>query len=213
MGVLPGPGSAALNGHDAGAPASAHAAPPSRALIAAYEMAHMVRRLSMPVFMRYASEAAAREAVEAWWHGGMPDDDIWLRTGSRLRDIRREPVGGFAGAIGPCALVGTYGNVGLLRRQGAGGFAGDPDRQRQGSFADSVRMVITTARDGARRSRVAGYLKVRWRYPSRLCARSLNRKRSRSFDAGGRWSTAAIRIRLSRTAPGRRSGGEGANHV
>jgi hypothetical protein len=137
----------------------------------------------MPVFTTNASEAAAREAVEAWRHGGMPDDDIRLRTGSRLRDIRREPVGGFAGAVGPRALVGTYGNLGLLRRQGAGGFAGDPDRQRQGSFADSDRVVITTARDSARRSRVAEYL------------------------------TAAIRVRLSRTASGRRPGGEGANDV
>lgn len=109
----------------------------------------------------YATEAAAREALAALSHGGVPADDILLLTSSRPHDIRREPVGGFAGAIGPFALVGTYGNAAHLRRQAAGGFAGDADRQPQGSFADSDRVVITTARDGAQRSRVARYRDVR----------------------------------------------------
>jgi hypothetical protein len=53
-----------------------------------------------------------------------------------VHDVREEPVGAFAGTLAPDAPVGTYGNVRRLRRQGAGTFAGDPDRQRQGSFAD-----------------------------------------------------------------------------
>ncbi len=52
-------------------------------------------------------------------------------------DVCREPVGGFAGSVPPDAPVGTYGNVRLSRWQGAGTFSGDPDRQRQGSFADT----------------------------------------------------------------------------
>ena len=57
--------------------------------------------------------------------------------GSRtLPDIRREPDGNFAGRVGPADPVGTFGNVPRLRRKGAGTFAGDPDRQRQGSFGD-----------------------------------------------------------------------------
>jgi hypothetical protein len=52
-------------------------------------------------------------------------------------DTRREAVGGFARPVGPTARVGTYGSVVLLRRQGAGSYAGDPDRQRQGSSADT----------------------------------------------------------------------------
>jgi len=52
-------------------------------------------------------------------------------------DVRREPVGGFAGRVPPDAPVGTYGDVRRFRRQGAGTFAGDADRQRQGSFADA----------------------------------------------------------------------------
>jgi hypothetical protein len=108
----------------------------------------------------YASQAAARDTAEALSHRA-PDDDLWLLTGSPLHDIRREPVGGFAGAIGPHARVGTYGNIVRLRRQAAGGFAGDPDRRRQGSFADSDRVVITMVRDGAQRSRISGHLEVR----------------------------------------------------
>jgi hypothetical protein len=53
-----------------------------------------------------------------------------------LPDVRREPVGNFLGRVGPEDPVGTFGNVPRLRRQGAGAFAGDPDRQRQGSFGD-----------------------------------------------------------------------------
>jgi hypothetical protein len=53
-----------------------------------------------------------------------------------LHDIRREAAGGYAGPVGPDALVRTYGNRALLRRQGTGGYAGDPDLQRQGSYGD-----------------------------------------------------------------------------
>ena len=51
-------------------------------------------------------------------------------------DVRREAIGNFVGRIGPDDPVGSFGNVPRLRRQGAGAFAGDPDRQRQGSFRD-----------------------------------------------------------------------------
>jgi len=40
-------------------------------------------------------------------------------------------------------------------------FAGDPDRQREGSFADVERVVITSNEDDAERSRVTGYRGVR----------------------------------------------------
>jgi hypothetical protein len=112
-------------------------------------------------YTTHATQAAARDTVEALSHHGVSDDDLWLLTGSPLHDIRRQPVGGFADAIGPHARVGTYGNVGRLRRQAAGGFAGDADRWRQGSFADSDRVVITTGRAGAQRSRIARHLEVR----------------------------------------------------
>ena len=52
-------------------------------------------------------------------------------------DVRREPVGWFAGTVTPDAPVGTYGNVRRRRSQGTGTYVGDADRQRQGSFADT----------------------------------------------------------------------------
>jgi hypothetical protein len=53
-----------------------------------------------------------------------------------LPDVRREPIGNFVGRVGPDDPVGSFGNRPSLRRQGVGAFAGDPDRQRQGSFDD-----------------------------------------------------------------------------
>jgi hypothetical protein len=64
-----------------------------------------------------------------------------------MHDIRREPIGGFAGPIGPNAAVGTFASTVVLRRQADGGFAGDPDQQRQGSFADVEYVATVTYED------------------------------------------------------------------
>ena len=77
-------------------------------------------------------------------------------TGRRLGDVRRERVGGFAGPVAPDAPVGSYGNSPVVRRQGAGGFAGDPDHHRQGSYADTDRVVIVTYDGDAESARVTG---------------------------------------------------------
>ena len=61
------------------------------------------------------------------------DNDL---TARRIHDVRREPVGSFAGILGPDATVGSSDDVPHLRGQGTGAFAGDADRQRQGSFGD-----------------------------------------------------------------------------
>jgi hypothetical protein len=113
------------------------------------------------IWKTYSSEIVARHAIEAIRAAGVPERDIRLLTGRRLHDVRDEPVGEFARAAGPNAPVGTYANIGRMRRQGAGSFAGDPDRQRQGSFADTDREVIVTYDDGAEHSRVAGDLGIR----------------------------------------------------
>jgi hypothetical protein len=104
----------------------------------------------------YFTEIAARRAIEALRATGVPAGEIRLLTGRPLGDVRREPVGGFAGPVAPDAPVGTYGDGKVLRRQAAGGFAGDPDHQRQGSFADTDRVLIFTFRAGAERMRVTG---------------------------------------------------------
>jgi hypothetical protein len=55
----------------------------------------------------------------------------------RYHDVRRERVGGFAGPVSPADPFGKYAGPPRRRWQAAGGFAGTPDRQRQGSFADT----------------------------------------------------------------------------
>jgi hypothetical protein len=104
----------------------------------------------------YFTESAARRAVEALRAMGVAERDIRLLAGSAPRDIRREPVGGFAGPLAPDAPVGTYGGRVVQRRQGTGSFAGDPDDQRQGSFADTDRVVIVTHEGHTERTRITG---------------------------------------------------------
>jgi hypothetical protein len=110
----------------------------------------------------YTTETAARRATEALRATGVPAHDIRLLIGRRPGDVRREPVGGFAGPVGADAPVGTFGDRHVLRRQGAGSFAGNPDRQRQGSFADTDRVVIVTYSGDAERARITG-LRGAWR--------------------------------------------------
>jgi hypothetical protein len=105
----------------------------------------------------YPDDATAREAVQALRRAGVPDHAIRLLSSPLLHDVRREPVGAFAGTLAPDAPVGTFGNVARLRRQGHGSFAGDPDRQRRGCFADAERDVIVTYQDRAAHIHVAGH--------------------------------------------------------
>jgi hypothetical protein len=109
----------------------------------------------------YSTEVVARQVVEALRAARVQGRNIRLLTGCQQHDVRREPAGGFAGAVGPNAPVGTYGEGRCLRRQGAGGFAGDPDRQRQGSFANADRCLVVTYEEEAERSRVAGGIAIR----------------------------------------------------
>ena len=113
------------------------------------------------VWKAYPSEIVARQAIAAIKAAGVPGPDIRLLAGSRIHDVREEPVGEFARAAQPNAPTGTFANVRRLRRQGAGSFAGDADRRRQGSFADTERAVIVTYREGTEHSRVAGDLQTR----------------------------------------------------
>jgi hypothetical protein len=114
----------------------------------------------------YPSEEAARRAVRALRAAGAPPRDIRLLTSRPPHDIRREPVGGFAGPTGTNAPIGSYASVPRRRGQGVGsfatgGFAGDPDSRREGSFADVERVVIVSHRDDREQARVTGYRGVR----------------------------------------------------
>jgi hypothetical protein len=115
------------------------------------------KEISMTTLTKtYATEVAALRAAQALRAAGVPERDIRLLAGSAPRDIRREPVGGFAGPVAPDAPVGTYGGRAVQRRRGAGSFAGDPDQQRQGSFADTARVAIVTYNGDAERGRITG---------------------------------------------------------
>jgi hypothetical protein len=109
----------------------------------------------------YSDGGSARQAVEQLLAGGTPHGDIRLLSGCCPHDIRRESVGGFAGPVDPDATVGTFAGVVRRRRQGKGAFAGDPDRQRQGSFGDVDRDVIVTFARGAEHLRVATHRSLR----------------------------------------------------
>jgi hypothetical protein len=109
----------------------------------------------------YPSEEGARQAVETLRAAGVLPRRIRLLVGRPLRDARREPLGGFAGPVGPDDTVGTYASRPRPRSHATGSFAtgsftGLPDR-REGSFADVERIVILTYEDDAARSRVTGH--------------------------------------------------------
>jgi hypothetical protein len=104
----------------------------------------------------YSTYAAAQRAIEELTEAGVPDRDVRLVVGSRWHDVRSERVGGFSGAIPTDAAVGRYAGPPLPRWHAAGSFYGEPDRRRQGSFADSERELLITYDHGAQRSRLAG---------------------------------------------------------
>ncbi len=110
----------------------------------------------------YPDERMARDAVRTLMAVGGARRDLRLVVGTPPHDIRRELVGSFAGPVPPDAPVGTYAApvVRRLRRQGRGAFAGDPDRQRQGSFADVDRDVVVTFARDREHPRVAGHRRL-----------------------------------------------------
>jgi hypothetical protein len=132
--------------------------PPERMIRAANQATRLTTEdISMTTLTKtYPTELAARRAVQALRATGVPERDLRLLAGSAPRDIRREPVGGFAGPVAPHAPVGTYSGRVIQRHQSAGSFAGDPDQQRQGSFADTDRVLIVTHKGDAERTRITG---------------------------------------------------------
>jgi hypothetical protein len=101
----------------------------------------------------YPSEAAARDATEAFSASSVPHHNIRLLIGYPLHDVRHEPVGGFGGPVDPDAPVGKFSGPPRARWRAAGGFYGNPDQQRQGSFADAERILIVSHDRGAGRMR------------------------------------------------------------
>ncbi len=109
----------------------------------------------------YSSQAAARHATEALSASGVPHRDIRLLIGHRWQDVRSERVGGFGGPVGPSANVGRFAGPPRARWRAAGGFHGNPDPQRQGSFADAERILIVSYDGSTERTRVASAHRTR----------------------------------------------------
>jgi hypothetical protein len=105
----------------------------------------------------YPSEEAARRAVEGLRAEGLPPQNVHLIMGSRSHDLRHEPAGEFAKTVEPNAPVGTFGSTHVPRWRPGGGFAGHPDEQREGSFADADSLVVVRCdATGQEHARVCG---------------------------------------------------------
>jgi hypothetical protein len=105
----------------------------------------------------YPSEATARQAIEELQAAGLPPQGAQLVTGRSHHDLRSEPVGEFVGRAEPEDPVRTFGNTTLQRWHPPGTFAGDPDRQRAGSFGDiDAHVILQHDPNGHEHGRIAG---------------------------------------------------------
>ena len=116
----------------------------------------------MPTLCKaYADPGAARDAIDELLTAGRAGREIHMVVGSTRHDRRREIAGGFAKPVPPDAAVGRFAGTPLRRWRGAGSFAGDPDRMRQGSFADVDADAIVTFAGDAEHARMTGDREVR----------------------------------------------------
>jgi hypothetical protein len=108
----------------------------------------------------YPSPSAGHEAFEKLLAAGTPPEHVHLLIGRQVRDIRREPVGTFAGEIGPTTLIGTFGGQPRQRREARGSFVNKPD-QPKGSFAETDDDLVVTLDHGHEISRILDRRTVR----------------------------------------------------
>jgi hypothetical protein len=107
----------------------------------------------------YASHEEARRAVEAALGAGIAGDGIRVLMGDTGHDARTEAEGEFAGSTAPGDVVGDF-EAGHPRDEAAGGFAGAPETQREGSFGDADRETVTSYPGGGEHVHVVGHRQV-----------------------------------------------------
>jgi hypothetical protein len=107
----------------------------------------------------YASHEEARRAVEAALGTGVAGSGIRVLMGQPEQDARTEREGEFAGSTAPGDVVGGF-EAGHRRDEAAGGFAGESETQREGSFADADRETVTSYPGGGERVHVVGHREV-----------------------------------------------------
>ena len=116
----------------------------------------------MALYREYESTHDAEDAIERLIAAGGPATEIELIMGEPIRDSRNAPIGTFAGTTTPdAAIVGSYAGIQHSGRTAMGTFAGDPDKQRRGSFGDVDRDTVTTYRARGRRTRIASHHRVK----------------------------------------------------
>ena len=109
----------------------------------------------------YTSTHDAENAVERLLSAGVPPIRIELIMGNAVKDARDAPIGTFAGTTTADALtVGSYANIAHSGREATGTFAGDPGKQRRGSFGDADRDTVTTYQSGVQRTRIASHRRL-----------------------------------------------------
>ncbi|HYZ28450.1 MAG TPA: hypothetical protein VE570_05280 [Thermoleophilaceae bacterium] len=151
----------------------------------------------------YPNQATARKAVNALLASGALPRGVRLLIGERPGDVRNEIAGGFAGPVAPDAPVGTFANICVRRCEGRGTFAGDPERQRRGSFADTCRDVVVSFDEGAEHARVVGDAKLRTQLRQAGCGDA----RGERVLAELRNGQAAVLAEVPEIAPGHARGG------
>ena len=114
------------------------------------------------LYRAYESTHDAEDAVDRLLTAGVPEVGIKLIMGHAVKDAREAPIGTFAGTTTADALiVGSYANLAHSGREATGTFAGDPEKQRRGSFSDTDRDTVTTYEAGVKRTRIASHRKLK----------------------------------------------------
>jgi len=110
----------------------------------------------------YTTTRDAEDAIERLLASGVPAMRIVLIMGHAFEDARDAPIGTFAGtATADAMTVGSFANIPHNGRHAMGSFAGNPDRQRRGSFGDSDRDTVTTYQSGVKRTRIASHRRLK----------------------------------------------------
>jgi hypothetical protein len=113
------------------------------------------------LYRTYTSTHDAENAIDRLLAAGVHETGIELITGHAVEDARDAPIGTFAGTTTADAqTVGSYANIGHSGREATGTFAGDPDKQRRGSFGDVDRDTVTTYQSGVKRTRIASHRRL-----------------------------------------------------
>jgi hypothetical protein len=114
------------------------------------------------LYRAYTSTLDAENAVERLLSAGEAAIRIELIMGHAVEDARDVPIGTFAGTTTADAeTIGSYANVPRSGRGPTGSFAGDPDKQRRGSFGDVDRDTVTTYHSGVKRTRIASHHRLK----------------------------------------------------